>query len=59
MSKRQIVTRRQTDRALLARLAAERDGHRFKGTAVEQINYWWERLTAEQRLDFLRRVRIG
>lgn len=59
MATRQLVTRRKTDRVLLARLAAERDGRRYKGTAIEQLNYWWRQVTPEQRLDFLRRVRIG
>jgi hypothetical protein len=59
MSTRQLVTRRKTDRALLARLAAERDGTRYKGSAYEQLLYWWRLVTPEQRLEFLRKVKIG
>jgi hypothetical protein len=59
MSTRQLVTRRKTDRALLARLAAERDGRRYKGTAIEQLDYWWSKVSLVEKLEFLRRIRIG
>jgi hypothetical protein len=59
MSTRQLVTRRKTDRALLARLAAEREGRRYKGTAIEQMHFWWAKLSGEERLEFLRKVKIG
>jgi len=56
---RQLVTRRKTDRVLLARLAAEQNGHRYKGKAIDQLHYWWTQVSPEQRLEFLRKVRIG
>jgi len=49
----------KTDRILYKQLNAERLARRQSKTAREQLEYWWHKTEPDERLAFLRWVRIG